>query len=392
MIRQTTTLPLAESANDGPVGRGALTGKGLAGFVVLELMLLAAIPVLAVIGYQSLLCSQSGEFVVEPTPADPGWQALVDPTPLSVVVEVVDEKVSGLTLVIPSGSGSTGGAVMLVPGALQFAGRSMSELTPEQARRALESMLRLRIDRMVIGDEAGWAAMIGEGTVEVANPDPVTGPDGGTLLPVGEVELDSSTIPAFLGRPLPDTPAIALEFRREIFWSEALADELLRPGSAGTSVSASTSDTEAVAIYLGQIAAGLHQIEAMPVSISNNIVAPDLDATDELLGELVALPAAAAPGDRLQVRILDRAGTNDLESAARALGANGYEVIQIGNAAAWDELPTQVVTTVAADQDQVAALADLVGADSVESSTDEDAVSTVTVLLADDSFAAVFQE
>lgn len=360
-------------------------------FIVVEVILIAAVPLLSWVGFQTLLDSQSGEFAVDPTEADPGWLAFVDPTPLSAVVEVVDESVSGVTVVIPTGLDTDGGVVVLIPGALLFEGRSIADRSPDQVVTTVERILGLRIGTVMTADRDGWSSLLGDGEVELANPDPVPGPNGGVELPVGRLTVDAGNAPAFLGRSLEGSDQLALEFRRGIFWNALLDSEFLSDRDAGDEGAVDDTDDDGdaalvIASQLKRIAVGAHRVEALSVEIAAGAVIADFEQIELLVNEVVALPRGANPGDRLAVRVLDRAGSHDLEGVARTLGSAGFEVVQIGNATVFDEGRTQLLTTADADANAVAALAALVGADTVVPTNDEEAVSTVTLLVGDDDF------
>ncbi|MEL6985529.1 MAG: hypothetical protein AAFO29_24065, partial [Actinomycetota bacterium] len=51
--------------------------RALVLFAMAELLLALAIPFVLIRGYHTLLDSQAGTFVEEPTRSDPGWTALV---------------------------------------------------------------------------------------------------------------------------------------------------------------------------------------------------------------------------------------------------------------------------------------------------------------------------
>ena len=368
MIRQTTTLPLVEP--DPPARRRV--GPGAVAFVLVELALLASVPILAVLGFRALLDTRSGQFQIEPTPVDPGWQAFVDPTPLSAIVEVLDGSVTGVTVVIPATTADAGGAVVLVPGGVEIEGQTLRDRTPEAAARAVGRLLRLAVPDVEIGTAEAWAGWLGGGTVSVANPDPVPGLDGEVAIPVGQVDLDGTTIPRFLGA-IDDGNEAALDFRKTVFWRALLDAE---PAGEVTSV---------VGDHLTTIASGDHRIEPLPTSVGvDGSLLPSIDAVDELIGHLVPLPRGGAPGDRLPIRIVDRTGEVDLPAVARNLGSAGFEVTQIGNALVFDDGPTTVIPSIDADPDQVAALAAYLGAATVSPENDEESVATVTVLLGRD--------
>ncbi len=363
-------------------------------FLGFEAALIVSIPLLAWFGFQNLLGSRSGAYVIDPTSEDPGWLAFVDPTPVSLIVETADARVGGLALLIPSGANAPGGAVILVPGSLMVDGDRLTDLAPEAVSERLATMLRLDFDNVVIADEAGWQQLIGDAQIPLSNPDPVPGPDGEVLFAVGDLVLDAATVSAFLGRSgvasttsgtSNRSESLALEFRRDVFWRALLANtDLLMPTQEPTDPNGDQqSPAEVARGRLVSIAAADYRVEAMPTNIADvagttGNVDADPAQVEALLNEFVALPAGVG---RLEVRILDRTGTNDLENAARSLGRAGFQVVQIGNASVFDGLTTQVINAPGADSVLVTELAALLGADIVVSSNDEEAVSTVTVLL-----------
>ena len=58
---------------------------------------------------------------------------------------------------------------------------------------------------------------------------------------------------------------------------------------------------------------------------------------------MVAFPAGHEVDQRFRVRIEDRTGEADLDSAARSLGRLGIEVVAISNGAVFDNARTQLV-------------------------------------------------
>jgi len=250
------------------------SGVGRLLFIVAEVVLLGAIPVLGLLGFRTLLDTRSGEFAIEPGPADAGWVAAVAPSPLSILIDVDDGRVGGAVLLAPSGDDVDGGTVILISGATQVDGRALSERTPAGVVSALEEALRLD-----------------------------------------------------LGVP-------------------AIAD-------------------------------GVHRIESLPLDGG----AIDFTAAEALLRDAVPLPRGHEVGARLQVRIVDRSGGNDLEVAARNLGRAGFEVVQIANAVVFDEGVTQVLASPVGGEDEIARLAALADAAPVPPSLDAEAASIVTLLL-----------
>ncbi len=389
MIRQTTTVPViappeAESAAASGVGRWL--------FIAMEVVLLGSIPVLGLLGFQSLLGTRSGEFAVEPGPSDAGWVAAVAPSPLSILVDVDNGRVGGAVLLAPNGDGIDGGTVILISGATEIEGRTLSDRTPTDVVAVLEEALRLEIGAPGIADGEGWELLLGDQSIELANPDPVVDDQGvsgaatqdppvepSILVPAGRVSVAPIDLAALSTRePIASSDPEALEFRREVLWSALLDNAIFDAeleGDDGLVVAAQ---------HLGHIANGIHRIESLPLDGAEiNLV-----AAEDLIRSAVALPRGHEVGARLQVRIVDRTGGNDLEAAARNLGRAGFEVVQIANAATFDDGTTQVLASPAGAAEEIARLADLSDAATVLPSLDAEAASVVTLLLGVDATIA----
>ena len=147
-------------------------------FIGAELVLAMAIPFLAIAGYHALLDSRAGYFVEEPSESDPGWRALVEPTPVVAVVEMERERLTGIALLVArsdagrddvagtdtgdegdasQGGASQGGTVILVPGTLWIDGAPLDGRTPDEAVTALGQALRLGVSGTVVVDEERWS-------------------------------------------------------------------------------------------------------------------------------------------------------------------------------------------------------------------------------------------
>lgn len=396
MIRQTTTVPVV--APPGPESDSP-SGIGRWLFIALEVVLLGAIPVLGLLGFQSLLGTRSGEFAVEPGPTDAGWVASVEPSPLSVLVDVDNGRVGGAVLLAPNGDDVDGGAVILISGATEIDGQSLSERTPEEVVAALEEALRLDLGVPAIADSAGWDLLLGGESIELANPDPVIGDaavsgasaegegaegEGAEgenvqpfiLVPAGRVTVEPTDLAALSSRePLASSDPEALEFRREVLWGTLLDNATFNDSLPGDDPLA------VVASQLEHIANGVHRLESLPLDGT----ALDLEAAEDLIRSVVSLPRGHEVGARLQVRIVDRSGGNDLEVAARNLGRAGFEVVQISNSFVFDDGATQVLASPTGAVGEIARLADLADADTVPSSLDAEAASVVTLLLGVDA-------
>ncbi len=332
-----------------------------------------AIPFMAIQGYHTLLDSRAGKFVAEPTRVDPGWRVFVDSTPIVGVVEVDQGTVTGVALLVHHPEISSASTVVLVPGSLEIDGVALRSQAPEAAAEALGAHIGLAITRIDVMDQSGWAEVLGPDVHLLDNPDPVQDEVGGGLFSVGLVQVDGSNSAAFLGRPAPGASAISVEPRRHIFWNAIVR-------------AAPRSDTT-LAADLRAIDQDAVQVVDLPLIQQEPVALIDSAAAEALIRDVVAYPAGAVAGDRLQVRIVDRTGRATLEDIAAAVAAQGMEVIEIGNAMVFDEGETQVIAPVALTSDtgelppEVRVLAVSVGATSVIQDNDAIDERVVTVVI-----------
>lgn len=357
----------------------------LAVFALAELSLAMAIPFIAIAGYHALLGSRAGTFIEEPEEDEPGWRALVDPSPITAVVETESGVLTGIALLTgpaeqPSlaagqlvegelaaaGGPDGGGAVVVVPGTLVVDGSALASRAPDDAVAALATMLRLQIETIEVIDEQRWIRLLGESSYQLANPDPVADDQGQPLLLVGEIDVGGAEVAAFLGRPAINSDPITLLYRRQLFWAAALDDPPLGNDPLARMLRAGGGPSAQVVI--------LPLVDVVPNP------EPDLVAAEALIRDVVPIPAGAHPGDRIQVRVIDRTGIADLESVAAAVAATGSEVVEIGNAANFDGGLTQLVVPVGVDPSAVTELADIIGATTVhDNDIESDAVATLLV-------------
>jgi len=301
-------------------------------FAALELVLVMAVPFLGIAGYHALLESKAGNFARPPAPDEPGWRALLDPTPVMAVVEVDEGSVTGIALLVDAslpdvGDVADGGlqlyaaemhTVILVPGSLHIDGSPLSAHAPDAAMEILSEHMRLAISHVEVVGEERWASVMGATKYLLPNPDPVNDD-----LVVGEVEVNADNAAAFLGRPAPGMDPITVMFRRQAFW-----DAVMQQAPTGPDPLASTLQSLEGAM-----------VEVVPLqSLDPN---PRLEpvATEALIRDVVPFPSSPL---RAQVRLIDRTGLADLNQLAAEFAALGFEVIEIGNAATFDAGPTEL--------------------------------------------------
>ena len=306
-------------------------GRSRQVFVVMEVALLLAIPLLGYAGFRTLLDTRTGTFIENPGPDDPGWQALVDPSPLTTVVEVGDEgSVTGLAVIAGLGQTTTGGAVILIPAEMVFAEKKLASLSPGDAAAVVEDILRLRIPTVEVVDAQRWAQLLQDTSYSFQNPDPVPDATGTVVFEVGEVEVDGGRAALFLGRPGAGVDPLASLVRRELFWTELLED----PPPIGT---------DALSRQLHTVAQGSHEVIIVPfVRGADGRPEPVGEEVEILVNRVVPFPAAGDVGERYQAKVEDRTGDADLDQIASYLAGRGVEVVAIANGSAFDNAPTAV--------------------------------------------------
>lgn len=302
-------------------------------FIAAEAVLILAIPFLAIKGYHTLLESRAGIVVDQPSSEDPGWTALVDPTPVYGVAEMADGQLTGLTLIVGSGP-STTGSVILAPPTLEVDGSPVDQLGPDQAVVALARALRLDLTDITVLDESAWQQVLGSQSYLVNNPDPVPGTDDEILLPVGEVEVTAETVAGFLGRPIVGAPLYSTLPRRHQFWTSVVEG----PPVADHALSIHLRET--FADRGGQV------LELPTVTDPGSATAEftvDPAAAEQLVRTTVAFPAGFDGTDRLRLRVIDRNGGQPIAEIAAGLAGQGVEVVQIGRALRFDDGATEII-------------------------------------------------
>ncbi len=307
-------------------------------FAAAELMLAMAVPFLAIKGYHTLLGSQAGVVVDEPAPGAPGWSALVEPTDVVGIAEVVDDRLTGLALVVVSDTGEAS-SVVLGSGQTVVGGRSLSEGDPIEAMERLAGDLRLRLASIELLDRAAWTEAFGSAVVTVDNPDPVFEADGTQLFDVGTLDVSGAEASRFLGLPSEGASLLSLSPRRDEFWSQVVEGGLVGSGPLVTLFPAPSGDTPTTDI-------GIFELPTEPAESPGEPLAIDSTGAEQLLRTLVPFPAGQDGADRLRVRIVDGHGQADLESLARRVAARGFEVVEISTAVTPSADPSQLIVPI----------------------------------------------
>jgi hypothetical protein len=351
------------------------------GFVVAIVLLSAAIPVLGYVGVAAILSSRGGRLVdTTVAPDEPGYEAIVEPTPLALVVQTDAGRLVSLT-VLSLADPQGGGAVLFVPpdtltdprtqafgfdrlsGAFDVAGL-------DGVRTATANVLNASFTDAVEVDGPRLAALTAPvGPLLLNNPDDLDGEtaEGDDVsFEAGPVELAPDQVGDYLAvleRGESDLNRLA---RHQLVWQAWIGAVAASPdpatavpGEGGTGLGR----------YLAHLARGTVLYQTLPVHPAGEGQAESdgeggeggEDGEDGESGEggagflpveadiaplvarFVPLPTASNPGSRIRVRLLDGAGSPEtLRAIVEPLVAAGAQIVAIGNADRFTYAATEV--------------------------------------------------
>jgi hypothetical protein len=362
------------------------------------------------VGRGAILSNTAGTLIrtVE-DPAEPGYEALVDPTPTFATVVVDDQGQLSAVAVLALAGERTGTVVLLPP--------FMTVNDAEQQPRVLEEIfsdegldgtvaaaagaINASIGDARLVDASQWASLLDPvGPVQVVNAETVTirrsavvgeeDASGDIVFASGTVTLAPTQVGAYLSARQAGESDLNRMVRHQRFWgswleavSARLDDPDVVPGETTTGIGR----------FVRALAASEVELATVPVlplptttGVSLWIAAPEQTAS--LVARLIPFPVGPAPGARVRVRILD--GTGQLDNgvpAVEPLVGGGAEVATIGNAASFNYTTTQFIVAAATDPARADALRDAIGVGEVVTSADRADAVDVTVILGTDARA-----
>jgi hypothetical protein len=357
------------------------------GFASAVAVLAASIPALAVVGFGAVLDSTDGK-VVDPVldPDEPNFEAVVEPTPVALLVLADDDQVSSLT-VLSLGRGDSGGGMLFVPvdtvvdGAQGYGIDRLATafaLSGVQAGGELTgTVVGTSFDEVVALDQRELAqAVVAAAPLTLENPDDLDD------FAAGPVELEAADVGAYLDARQDGESDLARLARHEVVW-RALLDAW---------PDASDADGSGLSRYLDVLSRGTVDYRTLPVTEvegggpeGETVYQPEPSAVAQTVTELVPLPTSATPGDRVRVRLLDggrRAGA--VASAIARLVAAGAEITIVGNADRFDHESSSVLYGEGSPSGDAERLRDTLGVGSIEPVRVSSDAYDVTVVLGTD--------
>jgi hypothetical protein len=313
-------------------------------------LLAAAIPALGFMGVTAILSSRGGRLVdTTVAPDEPGYEAIVEPTPVALVVHTEAGQLVALT-VLSLASPEGGGAVLFVPadtltdpttqafgfdrlrGAFDVAG-------VDGVRGATAGVLNASFTDAIEIDGTRLAALTAPvAPLRLDNPDDLDGEDAAgqaVSFDAGALELPADQVGAYLAMRDGGESDLNRLVRHQLLWEAWIAavsaapdPATAVPGEGGTGLGR----------YLGQLARGSVVYQTLPVDemepdVDVEAFAPVESDLPGLVARLIPLPTAASPGSRVRVRLLDGAGSPEaVRAIIGPLVVAGAQIVAIGNA------------------------------------------------------------
>ena len=302
---------------------------------------------LAFVGVQTLRESSTGRRVTSADPTEPGFEALLDPTPTLLVVHQSQGQLRAAA-VVALANGDSGGAVLLLPPSVEVGdGVDAAPLsvtyafgsTPEVLRGAGEAIAGVGVQELVELDAARWAELVAPvAPLRLQNPDELDD------FPPGEVLLGADEVGAWLEATRPGESELAALYRQQLFWEAWV--EAVKSSDDPASVPGELDS--GIGRFVRGLAAGPLRVEAIPVSESLDAAGAttfevDRTALRDIITDLVPFPTGTALAPRTRVRLLDGTGDRTLvERVAPAVVSADSTILVVGNADAFDYRTTQI--------------------------------------------------
>lgn len=341
-------------------------------------VLVAAIPALGWAGFQVLLDSRDGRVLNPITdPEAPGYEAIVDPTPTTLVVQTDAEgEPVGLTM-LSLGTGEAGGSVVFIP--LDTRLEKALYLTIFTLRDSYTSgglrMLRsTTADRLGLGfselnrvNDTTLASLVAPvAPLRLDNPDSVFA--GDRSFPAGPTELAAEDVGPFLAATREGETDLARLARHELFWKAWL--EAIAASDAPAPIPGETGS--GLGKFVGTLAQGPVEYATIPVEEVDGDEGPstfrvDTEQLNADMASAVPFPVAPAPGERAVIRVLNGVRGGKLPAAVtETLVRGGAQISAIGNARRFGEETTRIEYYEAGHREDAEAMREALGAGEIE--------------------------
>jgi hypothetical protein len=339
-------LVLPAPAGSPPAGSGP-SRRWMAGFAAVLAAAILLGGTLAFVGIRTLRDSSTGRTLTRAAPTEPGFEALLEPTPTLLVIHTSGGVLRSAAL-LALASGDAGGSVLLLPRTVEVGdGTDAATLevtyafgaTPDVMRGAGEAVAGVGVQDLIELDAARWADLIRPvAPLMIQNPDDLEG------FPAGIVELRAEDVARWLEATRPGESALSPLFRHQLFWEAWIAavaasdDAAAVPGELDSGMGR----------FVRGLAAGHLEVATIPVAerddgVGGTVFEVDRDALRAVITDLVPYPTGTALAPRTRVRLLDGIGDRDhVRRVAPNVVASDATIVVVGNAEAFDHVTTEI--------------------------------------------------
>lgn len=338
-----------------PLSSRPRSGVGIVAWALLVLLLGAGVG-LGYSGVRIVRNSTEGQ-VLAPIddPDEPGFEAVVDPTPTLVLMHENEGLLDGLVVLTLPDPDRGGGGVILVP-ERTVTDLPMFDTSPLEAAydladaafaaEAAGRVVGVAMQESAVVDAGLWADLVAPvAPIRLDNPNELI-VDGEVRFPPGELDLAAEDVGPYLQARIEGESDLARLFRHEVFWNawlDAVAD-------AGSDDAVPGELESGLGRFVRTLARGPREVQTLPVQDATPgrfgdepAFVPKFDQVEALISRLVPLPLSPGPGIRGRVRVLN--GTSDTDRAAAVatrLPPAGVSVTIVGNASSFDVATTTV--------------------------------------------------
>lgn len=328
-------------------------------------------------------------------PTQPGFEALVEPTPVMLVAVVADDGSLGSAVVLSRIADGSGGVIVVPPATVvnEARGDALAQRWQDggldDVVAGVEEILNVGVDESRAVDSDQWEALVAPvGGLVVVNPDAVQSSDEGDGDPVRFAAGTITVLPGQVGDYLGATATGESDLNRMIrqqqlwaSWFETVGSRLDEPGVLPG------ESSSGLGLFVRSLGAAQVELVTLPVRTvvgeSGEIrFVPAPQQVAETVSLLIPFPVGASPDSRLRVRVLD--GTGQLDNgfpAVPALVTGGAEIATVGNATRFDYEVTQFIVAAGVDTAKVDELRRSLGVGEVVTSAEQASAVDVTVVL-----------
>ena len=345
--------PVAPEEDTPAKARSDRPGRVLLGAMV---VLILAIPVLGYAGARTVLNSRAGKVAERNLdPTAPGYVAIVEPTPTTLVVQRDAEGDPVSLTLLALGTVDAGGSILFIPldtnlvTPALYVDRLRTAYT-QGGEASLVSVtarqLGIGFDQAVDLGDADWAELVAPvSPLRFDNPIPIT--VGETTFPEGPIELPADQVGGYLGALVYGQDDLDRLDRQQLVWRTWL--QQIAESGAPTAVPATTNG---LGPYIKALAAGPTSMAtldvvpaAQPAPEDGTTITfdPQVEGILEQVTDAVPAPISPGLGGRFAARVLNGANGEPIpDDLLRELVMAGAQIDAVGNATSFGAEETTI--------------------------------------------------